>query len=84
MISYERLLEIFWKEHNPTYKSKPQYKSAIWPTNEEQMQIAMASKERIEGKYGKVVATDIEFAKPWYDAEEYHQKYIEKQSGRWR
>jgi len=81
VISYERVLDIFWKEHNPTYKSKPQYKSGIWPTTDEQMETALASREKIAQKYGKV-ATDIEPAKTWYDAEEYHQKYIAKQSGR--
>ena len=82
IISYERLLDIFWKEHNPTFRSKPQYKSAIWPTTEEQMEIALASRDNIAKRYGKVVTTDIEPSKTWYDAEEYHQQYIAKQSGR--
>lgn len=81
VISYERILDIFWKDHNPKHRSKAQYKSAIWPTTEEQMRIALASRDKIASKYGPV-ATDIEMAKPWWDAEEYHQKYIAKQSGR--
>jgi len=74
-------LSIFWKEHSPKYKSKAQYKSAIWPTTEEQMQIALQSRADIVGKYG-AVATDIVPAVEWWDAEEYHQKYIEKQQSR--
>lgn len=81
VISYEKILEIFWKEHSPKYKSKAQYKSAIWPTTEEQMKIALASRDAVASKWGPV-ATDIEMATPWWDAEEYHQKYIEKQSMR--
>mmetsp|Transcript_24692 Transcript_24692/g.43982 ORF Transcript_24692/g.43982 Transcript_24692/m.43982 type:complete len:86 (+) Transcript_24692:493-750(+) len=82
-MSYDRILSIFWKEHNPTYRAKAQYKSAIWATTPEQLEAAQRSKKEIEEKYGKVLATDILPAKQWHDAEEYHQKYIEKQSSRW-
>jgi peptide-methionine (S)-S-oxide reductase len=81
VISYEKILDIFWKEHSPKYKSKAQYKSAIWTTTEEQMRIALQSRADIVGRYG-AVATDIEPAKTWWDAEEYHQKYVEKQQSR--
>lgn len=83
VMSYDRILSIFWKEHNPTYRAKAQYKSAIWATTPEQLEAAQRSKKEIEEKYGKVLATDILPAKQWHDAEEYHQKYIEKQSSRW-
>ena len=76
VISYEQLLDTFWAEHNPSgYKPKVQYKSAIWPTSESQREIAIASRDAIESKYGSV-HTDIEDEQQWWDAEEYHQKYL--------
>lgn len=70
------------EEHNPSgYKPKVQYKSAIWPTTDAQEEAARASKAAIAGKYGDV-HTDIEPPKQWHDAEEYHQKYFDKMSGR--
>ena len=84
VISYEDLLKVFFEEHNPSgYKPKTQYKSAIWPTNEAQEKAARAAIEDIEKKFGKTLHTDVEAPKAWHDAEEYHQKYIEKQMGRW-
>ena len=80
--SYEELLDVFWEEHNPTYRSKPQYKSAIWPQDKKQEEIAAESKRKLEENFGKELATDIDEPKTWYDAEEYHQKYFDKMSGR--
>jgi peptide-methionine (S)-S-oxide reductase len=82
VVSYDDLLNCFWEEHNPSgYKPKVQYKSAIWPTSESQREIAIASRDAIESKYGSV-HTDIEDEQQWWDAEEYHQKYFDKMSGR--
>lgn len=73
VITYENLLDMFWEEHNPSgYKPKVQYKSAIWPTTPAQATAAEASRKAISEKYGPV-HTDIESAKEWHDAEEYHQ-----------
>ena len=78
VISYDDLLNAFWEEHNPSgYKPKAQYKSAIWPTSESQKEKALASRAAIEAKYGSV-HTDIEDEQPWWDAEEYHQKYYDR------
>ena len=62
-------------------KSKAQYKSAVWPTTEAQMKAVLADKARLEETSGRKVATDIEMADVWWDAEEYHQKYIDKARG---
>mmetsp|Transcript_28251 Transcript_28251/g.92209 ORF Transcript_28251/g.92209 Transcript_28251/m.92209 type:complete len:125 (+) Transcript_28251:191-565(+) len=80
-ISYEEILQEFWSEHRPNERSKVQYRSAIWPTTAEQAETAKKMKAELEAKHGKV-ATAIEKPKEWHDAEEYHQQYIEKMSGR--
>ena len=66
---HDELLDRFWEEHNPSgYKPKAQYKSAIWPTTDAQLEMARASVEKIRSKYGDV-HTDVEPAKEWHDAE---------------
>lgn len=80
MISYQRLLAIFWKEHNPTRRARTQYRSAIFYHNEEQRKMAEAMREEIERQRG-VCFTATEPAQDWYDAEEYHQHYLKKRQG---
>ena len=83
IISYDQLLDHFFEEHNPSgYKPKVQYKSAIWPTTPEQDAAARAKIKAIEETYNRTLHTDVETPKEWYDAQEYHQKYIEKQMAR--
>lgn len=85
-ISYEQLLEEFWSIHDPTSLNRQgfdfgyQYRSAIFCTTKEQLDKAIKSKENLEksGKYKRKIVTSIEMAKPFYRAEEYHQKYYEK------
>jgi peptide-methionine (S)-S-oxide reductase len=87
-ISYERLLQIFWENHDPTQGMRQgndvgsQYRSAIYATNAAQLTAAHASREA----YGAAlraqglgpVTTEIEEAKPFYFAEGYHQQYLAK------
>jgi peptide-methionine (S)-S-oxide reductase len=85
-LSYEGLLEVFWANHDPTTMNRQgpdhgtQYRSAIFYTSPEQEVIAKQSKERLNtsGKLKSPVVTLIEPAKPFYPAEEYHQKYLQK------
>ncbi|MCX7830501.1 MAG: peptide-methionine (S)-S-oxide reductase MsrA, partial [Acidobacteria bacterium] len=85
-ISYEELLDVFWRIHDPTSLNRQgfdygyQYRSAIFCTTKEQYEKALKSKEELEksGKYKRKIVTEIEMAKPFYSAEEYHQKYYEK------
>jgi peptide-methionine (S)-S-oxide reductase len=83
-VGYERLLEIFWKIHNPTQLSRQglnfgeQYKSVIFYHNEKQKKLALSSKGKEQKKYKRTVVTEILPAKGFYKAEEYHQKYFEK------
>ena len=86
-VSYEQLLNIFWKTHNPTTLNRQgpdlgtQYRSAIFYHNDKQKQIALRSKkeqnstDRFKGK----IVTEITKASDFYRAEEYHQKYLKKQ-----
>lgn len=86
-VSYEELLRVFWDNHDPTTLNRQgpdlgmQYRSAIFYHNEEQRQIAEASKERLSksGKYRRPIVTEITPASTFYRAEEYHQRYLEKQ-----
>ena len=71
----EKLMETVLTQAG-TYKAKPQYMSAVWAQSGEQEKVA----KQVAKKLGKD-AVPILPAKPWTDAEEYHQKYIDKQRG---
>mmetsp|Transcript_74858 Transcript_74858/g.195133 ORF Transcript_74858/g.195133 Transcript_74858/m.195133 type:complete len:115 (+) Transcript_74858:184-528(+) len=70
-VDYADLLEVFYRNCRAESSGKPQYKSAIWVHSEEQREKAKAAAEA----RGKLDKLDIEDPKPWYDAEDYHQKY---------
>ena len=84
-ISYEKLLAVFWDNHNPSTLNQQgldigsQYRSVIFYHNEDQHRLAQESKRVIEasGKYSQIV-TEIVPATVFYKAEEYHQKYLAK------
>lgn len=85
-VSYEELLEFFWDRHNPTTRNRQgpdvgeQYRSAIFYHDEPQKRAALESRENLEnsGRYSGRVVTEIEPAGPFYPAEEYHQRFLEK------
>ncbi len=86
VVSYEDLLEIFWKIHDPTTPNRQgwdigsQYRSAIFHHNEDQKEKALKSKQNLEDskRYKRPIVTQIvPFSKFW-EAEEYHQQYNEK------
>lgn len=83
-VSYQELLEIFWKIHDPTQFNRQgpdvgtQYRSAIFYHSKKQKAAALASKEKAQKKFKRPIATKIENAKEFYPAEEYHQKYYKK------
>jgi peptide-methionine (S)-S-oxide reductase len=78
VISYATLLKHFWDQHTPTEQGKRQYASAIFTHNDEQMRLALESRDREQQKYGQKIITRIEPAGRFYPAEEYHQKYYDK------
>ena len=81
-ISYEELLNIFWQCHDPTQLNRQgpdigtQYRSAVFAHGPEQEEAAKASRDRLIGA-GKVV-TEIAQAGDYWQAEDYHQQYVEK------
>ena len=83
-VSYEALLDVFWKNHDPTQLNRQgpdvgtQYKSAIFYYNEKQKKAAEKSLKEKQKKYKNKIVTEIKPASKFYRAEEYHQQYLEK------
>ena len=84
VISYEKILEYFFKIHDPTTLNSQgpdfgtQYRSEIFYLNDEQKNIAKKITEKYNKKYSGKVVTKISQIKNYCIAEEYHQKYLEK------
>lgn len=83
VITFDELLEVFWKTHNPTTLNQqgadkgPQYRSVIFFNNNQQKEIAEKYKEALNksGAWDKPIITAIEPFKNYYPAEKYHQNY---------
>ncbi len=90
-ISYEELLDTFWKHIDPSdgggqfVDRGPQYRSAIFYHDEEQKRLAEKSKEALgkSGKFNKPIVTEILQFTKFYEAEEYHQDYYKNHSLRY-
>jgi peptide-methionine (S)-S-oxide reductase len=87
-IPYQRLLKVFWENHDPTQGMRQgndvgtQYRSAIYPTTDEQLAAAQASRDGFApvataAGYGEIT-TEIGKLDQFYYAEDYHQQYLEK------
>ena len=91
IISYEELLEVFWRNIDPTALNYQfadvgsQYRTEIFTVGEMQMQLAEASKKELgdSGKFDKPIVTAISAAPTFYIAEEYHQDFYKKQAMRY-
>jgi len=85
-ISYDELLEVFWKSHDPTTLNRQgadvgtQYRSVIFYSTPEQKALADKYKAELNKTkaYGKTVVTEITKEKPFFVAEAYHQNYFNK------
>jgi peptide-methionine (S)-S-oxide reductase len=83
-VSYQTLLDIYWSNIDPTdaggqfHDRGDSYRTVIFYTSEEQKALAEASRENVAKKLGMPIATQIEAAKKFWPAEEYHQNYSEK------
>jgi len=85
-ITFDQLLNVFWENHDPTQVDRQgpdwgtQYRSGIFFHSPEQEATAKASKEALDksGNYRKPIATQIVPAETFYEAEDYHQQYLEK------
>jgi methionine-S-sulfoxide reductase len=87
-ISYQQLLEVFWRNIDPTNAEGQfadrgsQYRTAIFFHSPEQQQQGQKSRELLQasGKFDRPLVTPIVAATPFYEAEEYHQFYYRKKS----
>jgi peptide-methionine (S)-S-oxide reductase len=89
VISYEELLQVFWKTHDPTTLNRQghdvgtQYRSAIFYHTDKQKELAEHYKKKLDasGAFRAPIVTEIVPFKEFYRAEDYHQDYYQQNSG---
>ncbi|MEO5904782.1 MAG: peptide-methionine (S)-S-oxide reductase MsrA [Gemmatimonadaceae bacterium] len=85
-VTYDDLLTVFWENHDPTTLNRQgpdvgtQYRSAIFYHDEAQKAAAISSKDEREkaGRFRRPIVTEITAASDYFEAEDYHQQYLEK------
>ena len=83
-VSYDQLLQVFWRKHDPTQLNRQgwdigdQYRSVVFFHDKEQQEAALAAKAREQASYTAPIVTQVEPAETFYEAEDYHQQYLEK------
>jgi peptide-methionine (S)-S-oxide reductase len=83
-VSYEQLLEVFWRKHDPTQLNRQgwdigdQYRSVVFFHDREQQEAALRSKAQEQAHWSAPIVTQVEPAETFYEAEDYHQQYLEK------
>ena len=83
-ISYEQIIEYFFQFHDPTTLNRQgpdigtQYRSEIFYNNDEQKIISLSMIEKINNKFNSKITTKVSEVKNYTKAENYHQKYLEK------
>jgi peptide-methionine (S)-S-oxide reductase len=90
-VSYAELLKVFWESHDPTQGMRQgndvgsQYRSGIYPFNDEQRKLAEASLRNYQEQLARAghgqISTEIKPAGDFYYAEDYHQQYLAKNPG---
>jgi peptide-methionine (S)-S-oxide reductase len=86
-VGYEQLLRAFWSIHDPTQLNRQgpdvgdQYRSAIFTHSPEQKRAAIASRDAEQHNQRRPIVTEIVEAPAFWRAEEYHQRYAEKNGG---
>lgn len=89
-VTYDELLDMFWSIHDPTTLNRQgpdigtQYRSVIFYINSEQKKKALNSKTRLEAskRNKRAIVTQIVSASDFWEAEEYHQQYVEKRKNK--
>jgi peptide-methionine (S)-S-oxide reductase len=87
IISYDELLETFWSIHDPTTPNQQgwdigsQYRSAVFFHDADQERRALASRDERQRALTRPIVTEIVPARPFHDAEDYHQRYFEQHGG---
>jgi peptide-methionine (S)-S-oxide reductase len=83
-VSYEQLLEEFWRHHDPTTPNRQgpdvgtQYRSSVFVHTPEQEQVARASLASVQERFGRPIVTEVVPASTFWPAEAYHQRYVER------
>ncbi len=83
-VTYEQLLDVFWRKHDPTQLNRQgwdigdQYRSVIFFHDADQQETAAQSKAREQANRTAPIVTQVEPAQTFYEAEDYHQQYLEK------
>ena len=86
-VSYATLVDLFFKMHNPTQLNRQgpdvgtQYRSVVFAHSPEQKRVAEERKAAAAGRYKSPIVTTIEDAVPFWPAEDYHQRYFQKNGG---
>ena len=87
-IGYEQLLEKFWEIHDPTTPNRQgpdvgtQYRSAIFFHDPEQEAEAIKSRDEAQSRFSRPIVTEVAPVSDFWQAEDYHQRYYEKQGRR--
>jgi peptide-methionine (S)-S-oxide reductase len=89
VISYDELLEVFWKTHDPTTRNQQgpdigaQYRSVVFYHNDEQKKLAEHFKRELDNEHAfrKPIVTEIVAFDKFYPAEDYHQNYYNTHRG---
>lgn len=87
LVSLEKILNKFWGIIDPTVLNRQgadvgsQYRSDIYYSDKNDLDIILKIKKEIQSKYEKVIVTEIQPLSCFYDAEDYHQKYLQKNPG---
>jgi peptide-methionine (S)-S-oxide reductase len=87
LVSYDELLNVFWSIHDPTTPNRQgwdfgsQYRSAIFFHDADQERQALASRDERQAALTRPIVTEIAPAPPFHEAEEYHQRYFERNGG---
>lgn len=86
VVSYDTLLDVFFDNHNPTQLNRQgpdigtQYRSVVFTSDETEKSLVTAKIAALgqSGRFAKPIVTTIEPEAPYWPAEEYHQKYLQK------
>ena len=87
IVSLEIILNKFWGIIDPTVLNRQgpdigsQYRTGIYYSDEKDVEIILRTKDEVQRKYKKPIVTEIEALSHFYDAEDYHQKYLQKNPG---
>ncbi|MBW9151747.1 peptide-methionine (S)-S-oxide reductase MsrA [Clostridium estertheticum] len=87
VVSLEKILNKFWAVIDPTAINRQgadvgsQYRSGIYYSDKSDLDIILSTKDKVKSKYEKIIVTQIQPLSCFYDAEEYHQKYLQKNPG---